>query len=85
MTAKDLSALRHLWQEAFDEPEDFTDLFFSVGFSAYACNFCLISVAIWGFSDKAESKYSAFCIAHKARACTPSFASGVPHVGQSKK
>lgn len=33
MTAKDLSALRHLWQEAFDEPEDFTDLFFSVGFS----------------------------------------------------
>ena len=33
MTVKDLAALRYLWQEAFDEPEDFTDLFFSVGFS----------------------------------------------------
>ena len=38
MTAKDLSALRALWQEAFDEPEDFTDLFFSVGFSPDRCH-----------------------------------------------
>lgn len=38
MTANDLSALRSLWQEAFDEPEDFTDLFFSVGFSPDRCH-----------------------------------------------
>lgn len=37
MTAKDLSDLRALWQEAFDDPEDFTDLFFSVGFSPDRC------------------------------------------------
>ena len=38
MTAKELAALRHLWQEAFDEPDDFTDLFFSVGFSPDRCH-----------------------------------------------
>lgn len=52
MTAKDLSALRALWQEAFDEPEDFTDLFFSVGFSPDRCH-CIrdngvpVSVLYW--------------------------------------
>lgn len=36
MTVK---ALRHLWQEAFDEPDDFTDLFFSVGYSPQRCHY----------------------------------------------
>lgn len=36
MTVKDL---RRLWQEAFNEPEDFTDLFFSVGYSPRRCHY----------------------------------------------
>lgn len=36
MTVK---ALRHLWQEAFNEPEDFTDLFFSAGYSPRRCHY----------------------------------------------
>ena len=39
MTANDLAALRALWQEAFDESEDFTDLFFSVGYSPRRCHY----------------------------------------------
>lgn len=34
-----VKALRHLWQEAFNEPEDFTDLFFSVGYSPRRCQY----------------------------------------------
>ena len=30
--------LRKLWQEAFDEPDDFTDLFFTKGFSPDRCH-----------------------------------------------
>lgn len=33
MTANDILALKQLWQEAFGDPADFTDLFFSAGFS----------------------------------------------------
>ncbi len=36
MTVK---ALRRLWQEAFNEPDDFTDLFFSVGYSPRRCHY----------------------------------------------
>lgn len=36
MTVK---ALRCLWQEAFNEPQDFTDLFFSVGYSPQRCHY----------------------------------------------
>lgn len=35
MTVK---ALRQLWQEAFDEPDDFTDLFFTKGYSPERCH-----------------------------------------------
>ena len=35
MTVK---ALRHLWQEAFHEPDSFTDLFFSVAYSPQRCH-----------------------------------------------
>ena len=33
MTANDILALKQLWQEAFGDTADFTDLFFSTGFS----------------------------------------------------
>ena len=34
-----VKALKQLWQEAFNEPEDFTDLFFSVGYSPRRCHY----------------------------------------------
>lgn len=34
-----IADLRKLWQEAFDEPDAFTDLFFSVGYSPERCHY----------------------------------------------
>ena len=33
-----IADLKKLWQEAFHEPDDFTDLFFSVGYSPERCH-----------------------------------------------
>ena len=38
MTAENIPTLRALWQEAFHDPDDFTDLFFSKGYSPDRCH-----------------------------------------------
>lgn len=67
MTAENIPALRALWQEAFHDPDDFADLFFTTGFSPdrYHCikeNGVPVSALYW-FDCQLEGRKLAYIYA----------------------